>query len=355
MRALRFHAQRDVRIEDVAEPSAPVGDEVLLDIVYCGICGTDVHEYNSGPIILPVKPHPVSGAAIPIILGHEFSAVVAEVGPQASTVRPGERVAILPHLMIKDDYYVRRNLGQFSPDTGLVGLTWHWGGMGQRAIVPAENLVKLPANVTDIQGAMLEPTAVAINAIDETRFSAGQSILIAGAGPIGVLTALAARAAGASRIYIYDPNRARLAHLANFPEFSVFSGDHAEVLSIIADETEAGIGVDVSVECAGHASALDLCIDATKRTGHVALVGLITGRTPIDLFKVCEKGLRMIGCWGNDFTLGSRLVAMIASGSLPVESLVTDVVALDKAIDDGFDVLSDPANDHLKILIDMRA
>jgi len=355
MRALRFHAQRDVRIEEVAEPLAPTGEEVLLDIIYCGICGTDVHEYNSGPIILPVKPHPVSGAVLPIILGHEFSAVVAEVGPQVSTVSPGERVAILPHLMMKGDYFVQRNLGQFSPDTGLVGLTWHWGGMGQRAMVPAENLVKLPDSVTDIQGAMLEPTAVAINAIDETHFSAGQTILITGAGPIGALTALAARAAGASKIYIYEPNKARLAHLANFSEFRVFSGDPDEVLSIITDETDAGIGVDVAVECAGHASALDLCIEASKRTGYVALVGLISGRTPVDLFKVCEKGLRMIGCWGNDFTLGSRLVAMIESGRMPVESLVTGVITLDTAISDGFDVLSDPENDHLKILIDMRA
>ncbi len=208
--------------------------------------------------------------------------------------------------------------------------------------------------VTDIQGAMLEPTAVAINAIDETRFSAGQTMLVVGAGPIGALTALAARAAGASKIYIYDPNEARLAHLAKFPEFSVFSGDPDEVLSIIADETESGIGVDVAVECAGHSSALDLCIEATKRTGHIALVGLITGRTPVDLFKVCEKGLRMIGCWGNDFTLGSRLVAMIESGRLPVESLVTGIVTLDRAISDGFDVLSEAENDHLKILIDMR-
>ncbi|MFT4728002.1 MAG: (R,R)-butanediol dehydrogenase/meso-butanediol dehydrogenase/diacetyl reductase [Granulosicoccus sp.] len=355
MRALRFHAQRDLRIEEVAEPVAPTGEEVLLDIIYCGICGTDVHEYNSGPIILPVKPHPVSGAALPIILGHEFSAVVAEVGPEVSTVQPGERVAILPHLMMKDDYFVRRNLGQFSPNTGLVGLTWHWGGMGQRAMVPADNLVKLPDNVTDIQGAMLEPTAVAINAIDETRFSAGQTMLVVGAGPIGALTALAARAAGASKVYIYDPNEARLAHLAKFPEFSVFCGDPGEILSIIADETEAGTGVDVAVECAGHSSALDLCIEATKRTGHVALVGLITGRTPVDLFKVCEKGLRVIGCWGNDFTLGSRLVAMIESGRLPVESLVTGIVTLDRAISDGFDVLSEAQNDHLKILIDMRA
>jgi (R,R)-butanediol dehydrogenase/meso-butanediol dehydrogenase/diacetyl reductase len=81
---------------------------------------------------------------------------------------------------------------------------------------------------------------------------------------------------------------------------------------------------------------------------------LINGQTPLDLFKVCEKGLRLIGCWGNDFTLGPRLVAMIESGRFPVECLVTDTVSLDNAITDGFDVLAQPDSDHLKILIDMR-
>lgn len=354
MKALRFHAQRDLRIDEVAEPSLPKGDEVVLDITLCGICGTDLHEYLGGPIILPVEPHPISGAKLPMILGHEFSAKIAQTGPDVAGYSVGERVAVLPHLMPKDDFYVQRNLGQFSPDTGLVGLTWHWGGMAPKAMVPAENLVKLPDGVSDIQGAMLEPAAVAINALDETHFAAGQTMLITGAGPIGALTALAARAAGASRIYIYDPNAARLERLKDFPEFSMFSGDPAELLAAITRETESGIGVDVAVECAGHVSALDLCIEATKRTGHVALVGLISGQTPIDLFKVCEKGLRLIGCWGNEFTLGPRLVAMIESGRFPVECLVTKTVSLDDAITDGFDVLAQPGSDHLKILIDLR-
>jgi (R,R)-butanediol dehydrogenase / meso-butanediol dehydrogenase / diacetyl reductase len=354
MKALRFHARRDLRIDEVAEPAPPKGDEVVLDITLCGICGTDLHEYLGGPIILPVEPHPMSGAKVPIILGHEFSATVAQIGSDVSGFSVGERVAVLPHLMPKDDFYVRRNLGQFSPDTGLVGLTWRWGGMAPKAIVPAENLVKLPESISDVQGAMLEPAAVAINALDETHFSAGQTVLITGAGPIGGLTALAARAAGASRIFLYDPNAARLERLTEFPEFTLFSGDPAELLVAIARETESGIGVDVAVECAGQVSALDLCIEATKRTGRVALVGLINGQTPLDLFKVCEKGLRLIGCWGNDFTLGPRLVAMIESGRFPVECLVTDTVSLDNAITDGFDVLAQPDSDHLKILIDMR-
>ena len=95
MKALRFHKARDLRLEEVPAPEKPVGQQVVLKISHCGICGTDLHEYVAGPIILPVEPHPETGAKIPIILGHEFSAVVTTVGPDVTTVRPGDRVAIL--------------------------------------------------------------------------------------------------------------------------------------------------------------------------------------------------------------------------------------------------------------------
>ena len=171
MKALRFHDARDLRLDEVSPPPEALADQVVLKVLQCGICGTDLHEYVAGPIMLPVEPHPVNGAKIPVILGHEFSATVSSVGPAVTTTKPGDRVAILPHLMKPGDYYIRRNLGQFSATTGLVGLAWHWGGMGEFAAVPEQNVVKLPDTVSDEQGALLEPSAVAVNAIDAAALS----------------------------------------------------------------------------------------------------------------------------------------------------------------------------------------
>lgn len=354
MRALRFHKARDLRLDDVAAPPEPQGDQVVLKILQCGICGTDLHEYLAGPIILPVEPHPENGAQIPIILGHEFSATVSKIGPAVRNVKPGDRVAILPHLMKAGDYYVRRNLGQFSPTTGLVGLTSHWGGMGELAIVPEQNVVKLPDSVSDEQGALLEPSAVAVNAIDAARVKVGATVLITGAGPIGALSALAARAAGASKIFVYEPNARRRARLAEFWDLSVHGGSTADLLEAIRQETDSGVGVDASIECAGHQGALDLCVEATKRTGAIAQVGLFVERPKIDMFRVCEKGLNLVGCWGNEITLGPRLVAMIASGRFPVEKIITGRVSLQDAVSGGFEVLTAKDNDHLKMLINME-
>ena len=352
MKALRFHGRGDLRIEEVASPTAPEDDNVTVRVSYCGICGTDLHEYLAGPNFIPTRPHPATGAAAPIILGHEFSGVIEETGSKVSGFKAGDRVAILPHLMTKGDYYVRRNLGQFSPIVGLVGLSWHWGGMGELVVVPEENLVLLPDSVSDLQGALLEPSAVAVNAIDEAGLRVGQTVLITGAGPVGALTALAARAAGAAKVFVYDPNSRRLARLEQFEDLRLFSGSPEEVLEAVSRETEAG--VDAAIECAGQLSAFDVCIDALRHVGTLGLVGLFAERQSVDLFRLCEKGIRLKGCLGNDITIGTRLTAMIDSGNFPVETVVTGVISLDLAIKNGFDALARPGTRDLKILIDMR-
>lgn len=346
MKAIRFHAQKDLRLEDVAPPGRPQGSDVVLGVTYCGICGTDLHEYLSGPIIIPQTP---------LILGHELSARVLSTGPDVRSVSVGDRVAVLPHLMAKGDWYERRNLGQFSPQTGLVGLTWHWGGMGEQVLVPEDNVVALPEGVSDIQGAMIEPAAVALNALDETGLRAGDTVLITGAGPIGALIAMAARTAGAARIYLTDPNAKRIARMAQMDGICATTDAGPELLSRIRDETDQGIGVDIAIECAGHPAAVDLCIDAVRRKGKVGIVGLIGGKTAVDLFKLCEKGLNLIGTWGNDFTIGPRLIGLIETGRFPVQDIVTGVVPLEQAIENGFDELARPGSDAMKIMIRMGA
>jgi (R,R)-butanediol dehydrogenase / meso-butanediol dehydrogenase / diacetyl reductase len=349
MKALRFHNARDLRLDNIAAPGEPGPGQVVLKVLFCGICGTDLHEYLAGPILVPVKPHRFTGATAPLTLGHEFSGQVTAIGRDVTTVNVGDRVAVLPHLMKPGEYFARRNQGQFSSETGLVGLSWQWGGMGEAASVPEQNVVRLPHGVSDEQGAVLEPTAVAVNAIDKAGVYAGSSVLITGAGPIGALTALAARAAGAT-VYVYEPNPGRRERIKALGGIAVY-GDVKELMSALARDSDSSVGADIAIECAGHEGALTLCVEATKRTGTIAQVGLFVGSPKVDMFKVCEKGLRLIGCWGNDITLGPRLVSMIARGLLPVEKIVTGRVRLEEAVARGFDALATKGNDHLKILI----
>ena len=127
MKAVRYYTKKDIRVEDVPPPAGPLGDDmVLIEPLVCGICGTDLHEYIAGPIVTPSEPHVYSGAVLPQILGHEFSARVLEVGRNVTHVQPGTRVSIQPLISPRDDYYGRRGLFHLSEKMACVGLSWDW-------------------------------------------------------------------------------------------------------------------------------------------------------------------------------------------------------------------------------------
>ena len=206
MKAIRFYGKEDVRVEDVAAPTAMGDTQVMVKPLTCGICGTDLHEFAGGPIVTPSTPHKFTGAVLPQILGHEFSAEVLDVGGAVTRVRKGDRVSIQPLIMPLDDYYSRRGLNHLSPSMGCVGLSWAWGGMGEYAVINDYNANPIPDNVTDEQGAMVEPTAVALYAgSTRAKVTGGSTVLVTGAGPIGALVVLICNAMGASKIFVSEP------------------------------------------------------------------------------------------------------------------------------------------------------
>ena len=201
MRALRFHAAHDLRIDDIPPPEEPGPGEVRIRNNKAGICGTDLHEYASGPIFIPTTPHPYSGSSGPQILGHEFGGVVEAVGPGVDNVKPGDRVSVLPHVMRRDrGYFAERGLFTLADEIAYVGLSWPWGGMAEQAMLRYDTVHKIPDQMSDEEAALVEPTAVVVYACDRGGVRAGSTVLVTGAGPIGVLAILAARAAGATTI-----------------------------------------------------------------------------------------------------------------------------------------------------------
>jgi threonine dehydrogenase-like Zn-dependent dehydrogenase len=210
MKAAVFHAARDIRIEDVPAPTRIGPRDVLARPSWCGICGTDLHEYAMGPIVTPARPHPLNGAVIPQILGHEFSAEVIEVGAEVTRVRVGDRVSAMPLLVDHDCYYCRRGLEHLCMKMACVGLSYAWGGLAELAVLPEGILTVLPDAVSDLQGAIVEPAAVAAYGVDAAHVKPGDSVLITGAGPIGALAALYAASLGA-RVFVSELNPARQA------------------------------------------------------------------------------------------------------------------------------------------------
>ncbi|MBX5468621.1 MAG: 2,3-butanediol dehydrogenase [Thermoleophilaceae bacterium] len=352
MRAVRYHGARDIRVEDVPEPAGLGPHELLVRPRLCGICGTDLHEYVAGPIVTPTEPHPLTGAKNPQILGHEFSADVVEVGSAVTSARPGDRVAIMPLAFCGQCYFCARGLNHLCTKMGCVGLSWAWGGLGELAVVTEYQVAVLPEKLSYEQGALIEPAAVAEYGIRRGGVAPGDSVLVTGAGPIGALAVLAARAAGAGSVYLSEPNPVRAANAGGLGADEVFDPSACSVPEEIKRRT-GGIGVDVAIECAGSARALDDCIMATRRAGTVVQTGLHIGPAEVRPMVWSENDLTIVGTWCYRVYDWPRIGALIESGAFPVERIVTDRVGMDDVVPRGFDVLIDPAGAQMKVLVEV--
>ena len=206
MLAARFYDKRDIRVEQTAMAELRESDDVMVKVSFCGICGTDLHEYLMGPIVTPAEPHPMTGATLPQTLGHEFSAVVVEIGAEVNEIAIGDRVAIMPSIICGRCRYCRRGLGQLCTSFASIGLSAEWGGLAEFAVLKEYQLAVLPGEVNDLEGALIEPACVAAYGVDRAGVAGGDIVLVTGAGPIGLLSAMYARAVGASTVIVAEPN-----------------------------------------------------------------------------------------------------------------------------------------------------
>lgn len=350
MRAARFYGKSDIRVEDVAVPAIRQDDDVIVEVMFCGICGTDLHEYLMGPIVTPVSPHPLTGATLPQTLGHEFSATVVETGRAVRDVRPGDRVAVMPAIVCGRCHYCRRGLGHLCVLFACTGLSAETGGLAQFACLKEYQVARLPAGVSDLEGALIEPAAVAAYGVDRAGVTGGDVVLVTGAGPIGVLSAMYASAVGAATVIIAEPNPNRAA-LARAMDIGPVADPASGELSTMIDEVTGGIGADVAVECSGSSAGLATCITQTRRHGSIAQTGLHTSPAALDAMALSAKDLSLIGSWCYRLTDWPRVIRLVASGRYPVAKAVTTQIHLEDVVPKGFDVLVDPRGDQLKVLV----
>jgi (R,R)-butanediol dehydrogenase / meso-butanediol dehydrogenase / diacetyl reductase len=350
VRAARFHGKGDIRVEDVATPKVREADDVLVEVAYCGICGTDLHEYLVGPIVTPTTPHPLTGVTIPQTLGHEFSATVVERGGDVRDVEVGDRVAIMPAIVCGRCYYCRRGHGHLCERFACTGLSAETGGLAQYAVLKEYQVAKLPDAVSDLEGAVVEPASVAAYGVDRVGVHGGDVVLVTGAGPIGVLSAMYASAVGAGIVVIAEPNANRAALAADLQLGPVFDPTADDFGERIAELTN-GLGVDVSIECSGTSPGLGSCITNTRKRGGVVQTGLHTKPATLDAMMLSDKEISLVGSWCYLITDWPRIIRLIAAGKYPVAKAITTTIDLEDVVTQGFDALVDPKSEQLKLLV----
>ena len=281
MKAARFHAAEDVRIEEIEEPTPGPG-QVKLHNAYAGICGSDLHLYYS-PEAAGVDfdtPHPLTGARPPQVLGHEFSGTVSELGEGVESVNVGDPVAVWPIYHCDSCPACEKGLYNTCRQIGFHGLTSNGGGMAEYTIVAAESVYVLPGNVDLRMGALVEPMAVAWHAVERSGVRAGQSAFIAGAGPIGIGVWFALRARGVEAIIVSEPSDERRTALAGLGADALVDPAGEDVNAAVETYTR-GRGVDVAFDAAGVGPALTSTITQLTPGGRAVVVAV--HERPIEL------------------------------------------------------------------------
>jgi (R,R)-butanediol dehydrogenase/meso-butanediol dehydrogenase/diacetyl reductase len=274
---------------------------------------------------------------------------VVEAGPEVTDVRVGDRVAVMPAIVCGRCAYCRRGLGHLCVRFACTGLSAETGGLAQYAVLKEYQVSPLPDQVSDVEAAVVEPASVAAYGVDRAGVRGGDVVLVTGAGPIGVLSALYANAVGAGTVVVAEPNPNRAALARGLDVGPVLDPTEDGFAETIRDLTN-GIGVDVVAECSGTTPGLATALSSVRRRGAIVQTGLHTKPATLDAMALSEKDVSLLGSWCYLITDWPRIIRLIASGKYPVGRAVTARIPLEDVVPRGFDVLIDPRGDQLKVL-----
>jgi L-iditol 2-dehydrogenase len=341
MRASRLHGVRDLRLEELPRPE-PAPGEVLLKIASVGVCGSDVHYYTEGRI----------GDAVvtdPIVMGHEFSAWVAGLGEGVEGLEVGQLVAVEPAVSCGACESCQHGHPNLCPHVLFCGTPPIDGVFAEYAVKPAENCFPLPEGFTPVRGALLEPLGIAIHTVDLAHLKAGDTVAVLGAGPIGLLTAAVAQAAGASQIAMTEPLAYRREFALRYAADAALNPDTTDVVAEIMELT-GGRGVDVAFEAAGAEETPDQAARVTRPGGKVVVAGIPSDdRMTFTAGVVRRKGLtiKLVRRMKHTYP---RAIRLVQRGMIDVDPVATHVFPLER-IAEAFEMVAGYADGVLRAII----
>lgn len=349
MKAARFYGPGDIRIDDIPEPQVRPGT-VKVEVEWCGICGTDLHEYLEGPIFAPAAgaPHPLTGETVPITLGHEFAGIVHQVGEGVTDVHVGDRVVVEPYIICGRCDACEQGKYNVCQSLGFVGLSGYGGGFSQFVVAERRWIHPLGDLGTDV-GALVEPLAVAYHAVRLSGAKPNHTALVFGAGPIGLVTTAALRATGVEQIIVVEPADVRKAKAPIAGADFVIDPTNTDVIAEVMELTK-GRGADVSFECAGIDQVLKSAILSTRVGGTCVNVAIWGHEASVAMNDLVFREVNVLGslAYANDHP---ATIEMIASGKVDPFQFITGRITLDDIVKDGFDELINNKEENVKILV----
>lgn len=321
MKAAVYHGPGDLRVEEV--PVRKLKDnEVKIQVKYCGICGTDIHIFHGDGGCCDVTP--------PLVPGHEFSGVVAEVGSKVKTVKVGDRVTGDPNDMCGECYFCKSGMQHFCKNNIGVGTTVD-GGFAEYVIMREKQVYKVSDDLSFIEAAMTEPISCCLHGIDLCNIKAGDTVLVIGGGPIGMIMMQLAKNAGASKVIMSEPVEEKREQALKLGATKTIDPLHEDVEAVLAEYCE---NVNEVIECVGNVHTQADAVRFAGKGATIMYFGLAAPEEsfpirPDDIFK---KELHITSSYINPYSF-ERAIQILESGTVELESLITNVVPLDDIAD----------------------
>jgi D-xylulose reductase len=324
MKALVLEKVRELRLRDIELPTELGPDDVKIAMRCVGVCGSDVHFYeygNIGPFVVRA----------PMVLGHEGAGVVVAVGRKVTNLKPGDRVCMEPGIPDWSSRASRNGHYNLDPKVRFWATPPVHGCLTPEVIHPANLTFKLPDNVSMAEGALVEPLAVGMQAATKAHVTPGAIGVVVGCGTIGIVTALAALAAGCSQVIITDMQQEKLDIAARYPGLVPVNIGKEDPIAKVHEITD-NWGADVVFECSGHPKAYERLFDHAAPGATIVLVGMPPGPVPYDVVAAEAKELHVehVFRYTNVY---AQAVSLIAFGKVDVKPLISKTFPFEKAVE----------------------
>ncbi|KAJ4990835.1 hypothetical protein SVAN01_03624 [Stagonosporopsis vannaccii] len=352
MRAARYYGKEDIRIEnDVARAKCGAG-QIRVAPAYVGICGTDLHEYLGGPTFAPTTPHPCTNDTIPITLGHEFSGVVTELGPDVSGFEIGQHCVVQPTIACGDCHACVAGVENVCYNGGFIGLSGGGGGLSEDVVVPEKAIIALPPGIPLDVAALVEPLSVAHHAVSAAPITPDAAALVLGGGPIGLAVIQCLRARGVHKILVSEVSSSRQRFARAFGATHVLDPKTYDVVKMARELSGQG-GPDVVFDCAGVPASLETACQAVRVKGTIINVAIWEKAVPFNpnmlVFREA-KYTAVLGYQRQDF---EAVVGLLAKGKLTPGKMITGKIQLEDLVEGGIMALVKDKERHVKILVEM--
>lgn len=328
-----------IELQEVPDPGLPAEDEVLIKVSVTGICGSEVHAFRG--------THP--WRVPPVISGHEMAGQVVQVGAKVTSVSVGDRVTVEPHVGCGTCYYCKAGLYNLCLKKRILGTPEWVGSFAEYIKVPEKTVLKLPDQVDNELGALTEPLAVGMHAIRVANLQPGETIVVLGAGPIGLAVVLAARLARAGTIVVTD------AMDFNLQVARLLGADRAlnikteDIAGTVKGDT-GGLGADCVAIAVGLEPVLKQALQLVRRGGRIVEIGLFDTAPRIEISKLQVGEIGLLGC--NMYTRMDfeQVLNALRTGSVDARPLITHVLPIER-VAEGIEMVEKKLDNSIKVLL----